>query len=220
MRQKTYLTPEQQWNRTVTLTMGAKFEEFLNCGGDYEGLQRSWYLGRIVQPHSLFRVGDFVAIKMSNGMAERQPVWGVSSKGHVVAGMYLNYQNFRMMASSAAAFIGGCFAIQRRRRHGYRVRFERNADAHSQGDVLTKVRGAFSRYRNIWLVCSPMLRHFDSTSSPSRVRDAARRINANSPVVLFIAKAAPASYDSLMSRGGWHLSDARAEAPSRSGKSG
>ena len=89
MRQKTYLTPEDQWDRTVAFVMSVGT---FNNAEEYDGLKKTWHLGRITGNHKLFRSGDFVIIQISNGMAQRHPVWGASSKGPPINGFYLNYQ--------------------------------------------------------------------------------------------------------------------------------
>ena len=59
MRHKTYLTPEQQWDLTVRLAIRCDVAE---SGREYDGLNKSWYIGRIVEPSRLFLPGDFVII--------------------------------------------------------------------------------------------------------------------------------------------------------------
>lgn len=88
---KTYLSPEDQWDRTSKLAIDDYAS--IDCL-PYLGLGLDWYLGQIVLPHHLFAPGDFVVIRNTNGFAERQPVWGVSSKGYVIKGHYLKYQSF------------------------------------------------------------------------------------------------------------------------------
>jgi hypothetical protein len=89
MRQKTYLTPEQQWDRTVALLLaGPRY-------GDLTGMP----IGRIVKNHRLFRAGDFVFISICNGQASRQKIYCVTSKGHVISGMYLGYREWSMLSN-------------------------------------------------------------------------------------------------------------------------
>lgn len=91
MRSKTYLTPEQQWDRTAALALAAPRGQVYRR----ELGEQGFHFGRIVQDHRLFLKGDVVLIHISNGMAERQPVWGVSSKGFAVRGHYLKYSRYR-----------------------------------------------------------------------------------------------------------------------------
>jgi hypothetical protein len=106
MRQKTYLTPGQQWDRTVSV---AKTCPYTHHSWPNAGLGGAWHLGQIVQPHSLFCVGDFVVIHISNGQAQRFPVWGMSSKGRVVKALYLNYQEHSTDRHKGGSFIWRAF---------------------------------------------------------------------------------------------------------------
>jgi hypothetical protein len=99
MRGKTYMKADVQWDRTAALVLTARRPEVYHRElGGY-----GFHLGRIVQDHRLFLRGDVVLIHISNGMAERQPVWGVSSKGFAVRGFYLKYARYR----DAKRFDGG-----------------------------------------------------------------------------------------------------------------
>ena len=90
MRYKTYLTPERQLELSVEfiLTAPRHLVRTRKLGVDL-------WLGLIVQHHRHFRCGDLVFIRISNGMAERQPVWGVSSKGYRVRDFYMQYARYR-----------------------------------------------------------------------------------------------------------------------------
>lgn len=87
---KTFLTPEQQWDRTIAL---AAF------GWRQARTMANLRLAIIVAPHRLFRVGDVVVITFMNGGGERQPVEGFSSKGFAVkgrrkSGRYIQYGRY------------------------------------------------------------------------------------------------------------------------------
>jgi hypothetical protein len=90
MRHKTYLTPERQLELSVRLVLTAPWDLVRS-----HRLGVDLWLGQIVQHHRYFLRGDFVFIRISNGMAERQPVWGVSSKGYRVRDYYIQYARFR-----------------------------------------------------------------------------------------------------------------------------
>jgi hypothetical protein len=89
MRKKTYLTPEEQWDKTAVLAYCSCYKV-----SDAFGLGKSWLIGRIVRPHKLFLCGDFVIFTITNGMAERQQVYAVSGKGIEVERFYLGYRAY------------------------------------------------------------------------------------------------------------------------------
>jgi hypothetical protein len=104
MRLKTYLAPERQLELSVALVLSAPRHLLWTCK-----LGEDLHLGQIVQNHKLLLIGDLVFIRISNGMAERQPVWGVSSKGYSVVDYYLQYARYRGSQSFDAGplrFIG------------------------------------------------------------------------------------------------------------------
>jgi len=90
MRRKTYLTPERQLDLTLSFVLGA-----WRRGGYAPMFNSGWFYGIIVLHHRLFRKGDIVLVRVSNGQAERQPVWGVSSKGSRVCGLFMQYARYR-----------------------------------------------------------------------------------------------------------------------------
>lgn len=83
MRHKTYLTPTQQLTKTLELIVDKVYED------DYFGVLTAV----VVRPHRLFRVGDIVGVRLSNGQASRYPVYGVSSKGRKVLEHYLGFRH-------------------------------------------------------------------------------------------------------------------------------
>jgi hypothetical protein len=101
VRRKTYLSPEEQWDQSVELVM----TRFWKCAARriphiyVESrpppiLGYHLWLGRIAAPHRFFLAGDIVLVRISNGEAQRQPVWAVSSKGYTVMDFYLKYQSW------------------------------------------------------------------------------------------------------------------------------
>jgi hypothetical protein len=58
------------------------------------GKPQGVFLGQVVSHHRFFRAGDVVFVYFSNGMAERQPVWAVSSKGYCVRNYYMQYSRY------------------------------------------------------------------------------------------------------------------------------
>lgn len=94
---KTYLDRKQQWERTVELYL--KYDTYARGGrrfdhGTTPRIGDECYLGQIVQPHRLFVPGDMVIVELSNGAAERQLVWAVSSKGYKIRRYYLGYRRW------------------------------------------------------------------------------------------------------------------------------
>jgi hypothetical protein len=89
MRHKTYLTPARQLELSVMLVLTAPSD----LAGENK-LGVDLWLGQIVQHHRYFLRGDLVFIRISNGAAERQPVWSVSSKGYQVRDYYIQYARY------------------------------------------------------------------------------------------------------------------------------
>jgi hypothetical protein len=95
MRRKTYLTGEQQWERTVELACADANYRLKDCG-----LYNAYWLGRIVRPRLNFCLGDFAILVPSNGKCERQPVWCVTSKGYRIDNLYLGYRWYESSATN------------------------------------------------------------------------------------------------------------------------
>lgn len=95
--QKTYLSPEEQWDRTVRF---CKRHWWLKD-------ERLRYLAVVVRAHRLALAGDVLVPGIPNGGAERWPVMGVTSKGYTVGdgqdgwGFYMRFARWR----------GGCWGI-------------------------------------------------------------------------------------------------------------
>lgn len=91
MRHKTYLSSEDQWDRSVALVLEhwqrnrtePRLDDFRTA------------LGVIAVPHRLLCPGDIVFVVCNNGAAKRYPVWAVSSKGYEIRGLYLTFQRWR-----------------------------------------------------------------------------------------------------------------------------
>jgi hypothetical protein len=90
MRQKTYLNPAEQWDRSVAVVQAAPRNLVYR-----KELGDGLFIGRVVASHRLFCAGDVVFVYISNGMAERQPVWAVSSKGYRIKNFYMQYHRCR-----------------------------------------------------------------------------------------------------------------------------
>ncbi len=103
MRQKTYLTPEQQLSRTLDLaTLPTEGERGCPLVPERrDEVTNTWvedpdklFVGVVQQPTKHFLAGDIVLFRLDNGQAERWRVWGVSSKGHTVRGLYMQFQSW------------------------------------------------------------------------------------------------------------------------------
>jgi len=101
MREKTYLSPEEQWDQTVEMVCRLQCPAY-KCywaGDPYydrvfweDAFLNTWYVGQVIQTHRLFCVGDLVIINISNGGGQKQTVWAVTSKRYTVKGFYLAYK--------------------------------------------------------------------------------------------------------------------------------
>ncbi len=106
-RQKTYPTPEQQWDRSVAYYL--RFEDD-DCDAHLIG--REWeekrspfsftmcyhtnaQVGVVVQPHRFFKLHDLVVAQVVDGQAHNAVVWAVSSKGRRVKRFRLIWQRYR-----------------------------------------------------------------------------------------------------------------------------
>ena len=88
MRHKTYISPDEQWDRTVRLyAESGRFAMYA-----LSGLGNGVFLGRIVEPHRLFLPGDIVIVERTHGGCRRYQVYAVSGKGFRVRGMFLKFQ--------------------------------------------------------------------------------------------------------------------------------
>lgn len=130
MKKKTYLSKEEQWDRTVKFVLKSGFDD----SRLEDPHENEWFLGQIVLPHRLFVPGDLVVIRLSNGMGQRQPVWAVSSKGRQVQGLYLNY------ASAWRGYKQGKYY-----RRGY---WDRNAGAMVQRWIRKRCRRTLGKPEN------------------------------------------------------------------------
>jgi len=93
MRRKTLLTPMEQWDRTVQLILSEPEDPpFYRFG---KRLDQDIHLSRVTASLRLFAAGDLVFRVVSNGGAERDRVWGFSSKGYPVRDFYMRHQRFR-----------------------------------------------------------------------------------------------------------------------------
>ena len=88
MKQKTYLTPAQQWDRTVAVY--TKFDPDATFGPKYPDC----YLGQALLPQRLLCPGDMFIMEITNGSGERWCVWCVSSKGAVVRRRHMKFQSW------------------------------------------------------------------------------------------------------------------------------
>ena len=88
MRQKTYLSREEQWRRTVEVY--SRFGWYARFAASAIGA--NVYLGQIVTTHSIFLPCDVVVVEVTHGAGDRYPVYAVSGKGYTVRSMYLKYQ--------------------------------------------------------------------------------------------------------------------------------
>jgi len=79
MRRKTFLSPEQQWDRSVKLIRSHR-----KLFADPQRLGIDLRLGRVVRAHKLFRRGDAVFILFTSRRRDRCRVAAVSSKGYKV----------------------------------------------------------------------------------------------------------------------------------------
>ncbi len=84
MRRKTYLTPEEQWDRSVKMLASHRR---LFVSAHRLGIDLS--LGRIVSPHKLFRPGDVVFVLFTSTERDRCRIAAVSSKGYAVFGCFM-----------------------------------------------------------------------------------------------------------------------------------
>jgi hypothetical protein len=98
MRHKTYLSPEQQWDRSVKLLASHRkvFADPHRLGIDLQ-------LARVVGPHKLFRSGDVLFVLFRSRERDRCRVAAVSSKGYAVL-------RFFMKLSRGKSGKGGCSA--------------------------------------------------------------------------------------------------------------
>jgi len=90
MREKTYLTPDRQLEWPLSFVLGA-WRQRRRAPMSNPG----WFFGMIVQLQRLFRRDDIVLVRLSNGQAERQSAWGVSSKGFRVVEYFMQHAAFR-----------------------------------------------------------------------------------------------------------------------------
>jgi hypothetical protein len=79
MRHKTYLSSEQQWDRSVRM-LASRRKLFV----DAHRLGIDLGLGRIAGAHRLFRPGDVVFVLFTSWKGDRCRVAAVSSKGYAV----------------------------------------------------------------------------------------------------------------------------------------
>jgi hypothetical protein len=83
MAAKTYLTTEQQWDKTVELFRSTDPEFIDNYELGEKGLAEKWLIGIIAKPHRL--------IKLENGDGWRANVYATSSKGYRIIRLWLPY---------------------------------------------------------------------------------------------------------------------------------
>lgn len=106
MRRKTYLTPEDQWDRTAVLWMEHEREGWLPAGfekairisewfsdGRFGPVRRSTFpaLGIVRRPHKVFCVGDAVVFTGMTGQMRHEALC-VTRKGRTIGktGMYVD----------------------------------------------------------------------------------------------------------------------------------
>ena len=88
MRHKTYIPPDEQWDRTVRLYADSgRIAMYARSG-----LGNGVFLGRIVEPHRLFLPGDIAVVERTHGGCQRYQVFAVTGKGYRVRGMFLKFQ--------------------------------------------------------------------------------------------------------------------------------
>lgn len=117
MRHKTYLSPACQWDLTAALA-AAEFEAGyygLANGLDDSPLPGILFLCRARLNHRLFLKGD-VVIAHYHANDEREPVWGVTSKGRVLRYYWVQLvrasNQRRWNWSKAAMFYGDRVAVE------------------------------------------------------------------------------------------------------------
>jgi hypothetical protein len=84
MRQKTYLSPEQQWDRSIKL-IDSHRKLFVNPHRLGVDLQ----LGKVVRTHKLFRTGDVVFVVFTSWKRDRCRIAAISSKGYTVLRFFI-----------------------------------------------------------------------------------------------------------------------------------
>lgn len=62
----------------------------------------AWFVARFVRSTRLFLKGDLVVGLWCNGGGERQPVWGVSGRGHIIRNYYVQYARFSGMETASS----------------------------------------------------------------------------------------------------------------------
>jgi hypothetical protein len=88
MRNKTYLAPCEQWDRTVELYLRAgQYARFAASA-----LGDQVFIGQIVRTHRLFLPGDCVLVEITHGAGRRRVVYAVSGKGYIIRRMFLKYE--------------------------------------------------------------------------------------------------------------------------------
>lgn len=105
-RNKTYLTPAQQLDRTLALVIDLHGDSVIF--GTTNAV-----IGRMVRDTRLFRKDDIVALWFNNGGGERWPVTAVSSKGRIVVEVYVGFNTEYP-----------CRLLTRRRRQRKKIPFE------------------------------------------------------------------------------------------------
>lgn len=104
MRRKTVLSPMEQWDRTARLVLSEPDGPYFHYRG--RRLDQDIHLSRVTTSLRFFLQGDLVLRIVSNGGAERDRVWGVSSKGYSVRGLYMKHQRFGTRRDGALVCIG------------------------------------------------------------------------------------------------------------------
>lgn len=98
MKQKTRLSPMEQWDRTVAYWVeqhhhGEAEEAHTSEWCWYTDTYNDWLLGVIAKPTKLFNAGDLVITYRSNGSVDRLNAYAISSKGYPVKWTYLPYDS-------------------------------------------------------------------------------------------------------------------------------
>ena len=89
------MTPEAQISATL-LYAAESVEKYLDTVvKSVADILDGGFFGIIRMKRRLFQVGDIVIGRFNNGMGERWPVTGVSSKGFKVKDMYVDFQRRR-----------------------------------------------------------------------------------------------------------------------------
>ena len=93
MSQKTFLSPPEQWDRTVAYWAEHHWDEpETSEWAWFTESYNNWLLGVITKSTRLFNAGDLVVTSKSNG-ADRYNVYAVSSKGYRIKYMYLPFDS-------------------------------------------------------------------------------------------------------------------------------